>query len=245
MAAGKPAAIFFSGDTSEFAGLAADSAAGRITPSSSHRPAAMSSKPDNSSAPEEHDWHSEAYVDEWIARDLTRDEERRTILKRMLSHAPFAADAEPRVLDVGAGYGMVTEEVLEAFPRAWITFQDYSEEMLVRARRQLARHAERLTYVLCDLAEPSWTSKVGGPFDLVVSAIAIHNLRETAKIADCYRAIHDLLKPGGYFLDCDHFHRIGGIEANLEALRSAGFERAESPWRKEERTAILVAEKKR
>lgn len=204
----------------------------------------MSSTPEDFSASEEHDWHSEDYVDEWITRDLARDEERRTILKRMLSHAPFAANAEPRVLDIGAGYGMVTEEVLNAFPRARITFQDYSEEMFVRARRRLAKHTGQVTYVLCDLLEPSWGKKVGGPFDLVVSAIAIHNLRDTAQIVGCYRAIHDLLKPGGYFLEYDHFHRIGGIESNLEALRKAGFERAESPWRKEERSAILVAAKK-
>ena len=203
----------------------------------------MPSKPENASPDEEHDWHSEAYVDEWIARDLGRDEERRTILRQMLSHAPFAADAEIRVLDIGAGYGMVTEEVLKKFPRARITFQDYSEEMFARARRQLAKHAGQVTYVLCDLLEPGWGKKAGGPFDLVVSAIAIHNLRDTAKIAGCYRAIFDLLKPGGYFLDCDHVHRIGGVEGNLAALRKAGFERAESPWRKEERTAILVAKK--
>ena len=68
-----------------------------------------------------HDWHSPSYVDEWIARDLTRDEERRLRLRQMLAAAPFAADGEITVLDVGGGYGVVTEEVLRAFPRAVVT----------------------------------------------------------------------------------------------------------------------------
>ena len=63
-----------------------------------------------------HDWHSPSYVDQWITRDVTRDEERRVRLRQMLAAAPFAADAEIAVLDVGGGYGVVTEEVLRAFP---------------------------------------------------------------------------------------------------------------------------------
>ena len=66
----------------------------------------------------EHDWHSESYVDWWIARDEGRDAERRQRLRYMLSHAGLARDAAAAVLDVGGGYGVVSEEVLSAFPRA-------------------------------------------------------------------------------------------------------------------------------
>ena len=65
-----------------------------------------------------HDWHSASYVDEWIARDVTRDEERRLRLRQMLAAAPYAVEGEITVLDVGGGYGVVSEEVLRAFPRA-------------------------------------------------------------------------------------------------------------------------------
>src|SRR5437764_6654445 len=148
-----------------------------------------------------HDWHSTEYVSEWIAHDVARDPERRPRLRRMLGEAPFPRDAEIEVLDVGAGYGAVTEEVLQAFPRARVTLQDYSGPMLTEARRRLAAYAPQLRYVTCDLAEPGWARQVGGPFDLAVSAIALHNLRDMAKIFACYRAIHDLLRPGGMFLD--------------------------------------------
>jgi ubiquinone/menaquinone biosynthesis C-methylase UbiE len=158
----------------------------------------------------------------------------------MLSFAPFPPEAVLEVLDVGAGYGVVSEEVLQAFPAARITLQDYSQPMLDRARQRLADHSGRLRYVLCDLVDPSWPQQVGGPFDLAVSAIAIHNLRNPEKIFACYRGIHDVLKPGGCFLNCDRF--VEGIEPHLAALREAGFGDVGCPWQEAPR-AILVAKR--
>jgi SAM-dependent methyltransferase len=185
-----------------------------------------------------HDWHSTDYVAEWIKRDAARDPERRPLLRQMLSYTPFPRDAALEVLDVGAGYEVLTEEVLQAFPAARITLQDYSQPMLDCARQRLAGRSDRLSYVLGDLLDPSWPERVGGPFDLAVSAIALHNLRDRKKIFACYRAIHDLLKPGGYFLNCDRF--VEGLEPHLAALRDAGFARAEDPWHEAPR-AIVVA----
>ena len=71
-----------------------------------------------------------------------------------------------------------------------------------------------------------------------VSAIALHNLRDSKKIYACYRAIHGLLKPGGLFLNCDRF--VDGVDPHLAALREAGFARLECPWQDPPR-AILVA----
>jgi ubiquinone/menaquinone biosynthesis C-methylase UbiE len=185
-----------------------------------------------------HDWHSTDYVSGWITHDVARDIDRRPLLRQMLSFAPFSREAKLRVLDVGAGYGVVTEEVLQAFPAAHVTLQDYSQPMLDHARRRLARYSNQLSYVICDLTDPSWPQAVGGPFDLAVSAIALHNLRDPEKIFACYRAIHDLLNPGGCFLNCDRY--VEGMEPHLAALREAGFDRAEWPWQDPPR-AIVVA----
>ncbi len=185
-----------------------------------------------------HDWHSTDYVAEWITRDAARDAERRPLLQQMLALAPFSSDTELDVLDVGAGYGVVSEEVVQAFPAARITLQDYSRPMLDRARQRLADHSDRLRYVLCDLTDPSWPQQVGGPFDLAVSAIAIHNLRDPGKIYACYRPIHGLLRPGGYFLNCDRFSE--GIVSRLTELRDAGFDRVDCPWQDPPRAVILA-----
>jgi SAM-dependent methyltransferase len=179
----------------------------------------------------EHDWHSSEYVDWWIARDQSRDAERRQRLRNMLGHSGFAADAEVLVLDIGGGYGVVSEEVLAMFPRARLTLQDYSEPMLTQARQRLAAHAGRTSFVLADLTDPGWTARVGGPFDLAVSAIVIHNLRDVGLIAGSYRGIAQVLKPGGLFLDYDlFFDEIGGLAHHLDLLKQAGFAEAECLW---------------
>ena len=185
-----------------------------------------------------HDWQSADYVAGWIDHDVARDPERRPLLRQMLSSAPFPTDAEIRVLDVGGGYGVVAEEVLKALPAAHVTLQDYSPAMLDQARRRLAGHADRLSYVLADLMDPAWPQHVGGPFDLAVSAIVLHNLGSQEKIFACYPAIHGLLRPGGYFLNCDRF--VEGVDEHLAALRSAGFGRVECIWHDPPR-AIVVA----
>jgi ubiquinone/menaquinone biosynthesis C-methylase UbiE len=191
-------------------------------------------------AVDHHDWHSPSYVEDWITRDLSRDEERRLRLRQMLAAAPFAAEADITVLDVGGGYGVVTEEVLRAFPRAIVTLQDYSAPMLDQARPRLAAHAARIKYALADLRDPAWTTAVGGLFDLAVSAIAIHNLRDSGEIADSYRGIAAVLKPGGVFLDYDLFGLISGTDVQMQTIRDAGFATVDCLW-KQERLAVIRA----
>jgi len=186
----------------------------------------------------EHDWHSRAYVDRWIGEDVTRDAERRPALRKMLSLAPFAKSATIRVLDVGAGYGVVTEEVLYTFPEARVTWQDYSQPMREHAQQRLAKQAARLDYVLSDLADPDWGKGVGGPFELVVSGIALHNLRDRELIFRCYGTISELLVPGGCFLDCDYFNYAGGVAMHMAAMEKAGFESVECVW--QEGAAAIV-----
>src|SRR5215472_395211 len=166
-----------------------------------------------------HNWQSADYVSGWIEHDVARDPERRPMLRQMLASAPFPRDAELAVLDVGAGYGVVTDEVLAAFPRARVTLQDYSPAMLDQARRRLADRADRLSYVLCDLFDPAWPQSVGGPFDLAVSAIVLHNL-------------------GGCFLNYDRF--VDGVEGHMTKLQAAGFGGVECAWQQAP-LAIVVA----
>ncbi|MFZ3238166.1 MAG: class I SAM-dependent methyltransferase [Stellaceae bacterium] len=197
----------------------------------------MSSANDRISV-DHHDWHSADYVGKWIARDLSRDEERRLRLREMLAAAPFPADAEIAVIDVGGGYGIVTDEVLRFFPRAVVTLQDYSQPMLEEARQRVGAHGGRVNYALGDLRDPKWTDTAGGPFNLAVSAIAIHNLRDLGQIAACYRAVAHVLKPAGVFLDYDLFGLIGGIDAQMQTIREAGFAAVDCLWQ-DGRLAII------
>jgi len=129
--------------------------------------------------------------------------------------------------------------VLETFPNAQVTLQDFSAPMLEQSRQRLAEFAGRMSFVLADLTDPAWTEKVGGPFDLAVSAIAIHNLGVAEKIAPVYKGVFKVLKPGGTFLDSDYVF-AGGQDGHLQWLREAGFVRVQAEM-ENERLAVMAA----
>ncbi|MGH7879969.1 MAG: class I SAM-dependent methyltransferase, partial [Candidatus Binataceae bacterium] len=160
----------------------------------------MAIKDDNFSV-SEHRWHSDEYVEEWIERDIQRDDERRPRLQRMLSLANFPGDSAIVVIDIGGGYGVVSEEILKAWPHARVTLQDFSAPMLARARQRLAKYLGQVEFLRSDLRDQSWSEPMRETFDLVVSAIAIHNLYDARLIEHCYGGIFRLLKPSGLFLD--------------------------------------------
>ena len=176
----------------------------------------------------------------WIDRDAHRAAERQPILEALVAAVPFPRDATIDVLDVGAGGGVVTEAVLAAFPRARVTLQDFSEKMLERARARFASLGRELRYVHGDLHDPAWTKNAGGPFDLAVSGIAIHNVKDLAAMGACYEAVRSLLKSGGCFLDYDHFDKFGGVPLHQHSMKVAGFKTVELVWHKHP-TAVLKA----
>ena len=135
---------------------------------------------------------------------------------------------------------MISGAFLEAFPRATVAIQDFSVHMLENARERLARHSGRVHYLLSDLRDPQWAKSAGGPFELAVSGIAIHNLHELASMASCYEAIRSLLERDDCFLDYDHFDRIGGVALHQHMLKVAGFANVDVVWH-EHPTAIVKA----
>ena len=178
-----------------------------------------------------HDWHSHAYVDEWISTDATRDEERQPLLRRVAELIPDPVDAAIRVLDVGAGYGALSQCVLARFQHAQVVCQDFSEPMFAHARERLAGSLERVSFVTSDLMEPNWTSALGDPFDAVVSAIAIHNVRYPERIRAIYGEIAALLAPAGCFFNCDLvFGEPATRDVQLDWLRDHGLQGVDCFW---------------
>lgn len=190
-----------------------------------------------------HDWHDASYVQQWIDMDVSRGEDRRPRIQQMLDLVPFDREAPVRVLDVGAGYGLLSGEVLKVFSSAHVTLQDFSAPMLGHARKRLAAFGDRVAFVTADFSRPGWTAGLGGPFDLAVSGIAIHNLADARVIQNVYREMASVLKPTGVFLDIDN---IGGraAETHAEWLARAGFGRVVMPYR-DEQIAMFVAFKQR
>jgi hypothetical protein len=102
--------------------------------------------------------------------------------------------------------------------------------MLDQARQPLSHYAGRVSYILAYLRNASWPDRVGGPFDLVVSSYAIHNLRDPELISTCYCAIARLLKPGAPLLDYDLFDVAGGVVLHSKLLCESGFARVNYVW---------------
>jgi tRNA (cmo5U34)-methyltransferase len=103
----------------------------------------------------------------------------------------------PRTLDLGAGTGSTSLAVLRARPAAQLVLVDENPGMLAVARDALPpANVERV--VVADLADPL----PEGPFDLVVSALAIHHLASPAK-QTLFSAVHACLRTGGRFVMAD------------------------------------------
>lgn len=136
---------------------------------------------------------------------------------------PFERDASLRVLDLGAGTGLLTDWLLRAFPNAHVTLADVSAEMLARARERFAGRDERLTYATLDYArEP-----LGGPYDLVASALSIHHLDDADKVA-LFGRVRDALAPEGFFVNAEQVAGVTPatnrryVEEWLKRVRAAG-----------------------
>jgi tRNA (cmo5U34)-methyltransferase len=150
-----------------------------------------------------HDWASEAYVDEWVSRQRAEDSRRAERFELMCDLFPFPTDATVTILDVGAGYGPVSQYILNRFVNATCIAQDGSEPMLSRARNLMETYGGRFKPYQSDLFDPNWLPKPFGPFDAAVSSSCLHNLRDFKRISEIYRDISEHLKPGGVFLNFD------------------------------------------
>ena len=107
--------------------------------------------------------------------------------------AATAGLAVSSVLDLGTGTGETLATVLARHPGAAAVGVDESEAMLGAARRRLAD--ARVELRVADLSDPL----PGGPYDLVVSALAIHHLGGSDKAA-LFARIAGALGPGGRFV---------------------------------------------
>jgi tRNA (cmo5U34)-methyltransferase len=100
------------------------------------------------------------------------------------------------VLELGTGTGETARRVLHEHPEAHLVGIDASPEMLAAAREALSEREVDLRVARLEDPLPD------GPFDLVVSALAVHHLAGRAK-ADLFARVFHLLRPGGRFVLAD------------------------------------------
>jgi len=116
-------------------------------------------------------------------------------LQEEVAEATRAVEART-ILELGTGTGETARRVLPAHRAAHLIGIDSSDDMLAAARATLDPHRVDLRLGWIEDRLPA------GPFDLVVSALAVHHLEGEGKAA-LFGRIHAALRPGGRFVLAD------------------------------------------
>jgi tRNA (cmo5U34)-methyltransferase len=111
---------------------------------------------------------------------------------------PFERDQRIAVADLGAGSGLFSLHVLEAYPKAVFTLVDASREMLDMARKRFKKQIESFTFIAQRLENFSESER----FDAVISSLAIHHLEDADK-QSWFKRIFAALRPGGAVINVD------------------------------------------
>jgi SAM-dependent methyltransferase len=111
--------------------------------------------------------------------------------------------ANPVILDLGCGDGVLTEAVRRVWPGAHSVAVDGSSPMLEKAAQRFEGD-ERVKLIHADFNDPAWRDRLSvSRFDAVVSGFAIHHSEDDRKRA-LYAEIFDLLGPGAPFVNVEH-----------------------------------------
>jgi tRNA (cmo5U34)-methyltransferase len=112
------------------------------------------------------------------------------VLQRIITEAARQVEART-ILDLGTGTGETLRHIGDCHPTAQLIGIDESDRMLAVARGHVPNADLRLARLQDELPV--------GPFDLVVSALAVHHLNAHEK-ADLFQRVAARLAPGGRFV---------------------------------------------
>jgi tRNA (cmo5U34)-methyltransferase len=121
---------------------------------------------------------------------------------------PFKSDDRFEALDLGAGTGLLSAMIAEAFPKARLTLFDLTPEMLMIARQRLKPLGKRVRFVTADFAAAAPSKS----YDAVVSALAIHHLPDSGK-RHLFADIFKYLTSGGVLINAD---QVAGETAAID-----------------------------
>ncbi len=126
----------------------------------------------------------------------------------------------PKILDLGAGTGLLTNYMLKKYSRGHFTLLDISKEMLNIARERFKGNPN-FKFINGDYLESDFVEK----YDMVISSLSIHHLKDHSK-RNIYSKIYESLNKGGIFLNLDQVHAPS--EENENIYQRNWFEKIES-----------------
>jgi SAM-dependent methyltransferase len=174
------------------------------------------------------DYFDEDYVQEWARRA----DDRRPFRAQFFD--AFAAELLPlgaaRILELGSGPGFLAEHLLKHCEVAAYHLFDFSPHMLTLSRSRLAPFGDRLRFHQGSFLDEGWWQSLPGPFDVITSMQALHEVRRTDRLPRLYAECRLLLAPGGTMLIADKLddHAKSAAErftadTHLTASAAAGF----------------------
>ena len=195
------------------------------------------------------------------------DSERRALIPCFDDFSGIAIDCidfkgdNPKVLDLGAGTGILSQFLLEKYPNAEIVLIDLAEEMLKEAEKRFEGN-DNISFICDDYITHEFNTK----FDIIISSLSIHHLTGTEKKV-LIEKYYDLLNDGGNFVNADQvlnpnkgvedyfkskldehtgeisekaygeakirrtYDKPSSVDFQLECLKNAGFDRVGIPYK--------------
>lgn len=129
---------------------------------------------------------------------------------QLIGAIPFDKNKELMILDLGCGTGHGMHLIAKLFPNAKITGIDFSPKMIKKSRENLLAIKNRIKLLEIDFNDYPFDQK----YDVIVSAIAIHNSTHSQK-KKLFKKIFNSLNDGGLFNNAD-FYEHDSVYINNE-----------------------------
>ncbi|MCF7790800.1 MAG: methyltransferase domain-containing protein [Victivallales bacterium] len=123
---------------------------------------------------------------------------------------PFNERKNIKVLDLGAGTGIMSEMIALKYPESEITLIDLSNRMLNIAKRRLSKFNNRIKYIEQDYS----IGKIEKTYDLIISSLSIHHLDKNEKKL-LYRKCFNSLTQDGVLINAD---QVLGETAEIDKI---------------------------
>src|SRR3989338_9657914 len=175
-----------------------------------------------------YDHYETKKYDEDIVRSIPGHEELHRHIDQIIQK-DYISRGKVKVLELGVGTGLTAERILRQMPNVEYTAVDFSEQMLVGARRRLSQY--NVTFVNGDYSQID----LPNDNDLVVSVVGIHHQETDDDKKSLFQRIYDSLNETGAFIFGDlityrnpeeaalnearHFHHLVENAENEESLR--------------------------
>jgi SAM-dependent methyltransferase len=147
------------------------------------------------------DWHH--WFERWEAMQNCYIPQRLYRFNLMLQLANLSSEGEAQILNLGCGPGSLAFHALQHYPNARIVAVDFDPVLLAMGQQIAKETTDRIQFMQTDIRQTGSWAEYRGIFDLVLSATALHWLN-AEHLAQTYQRIHQVLKPGGWFMNSDH-----------------------------------------